>query len=242
MVSFKIAVCFFCSLFMAVVAIPTGSEITTSTGTETTIAIQANPTLEDPDPWYLNLTSGIREYTMQLYIQRYGRGDERPIPDPRVLNGADYTFWIGKNTSVMECPFEIKQVCGIGGSDTILRHDPATSTLWLFTSDPVGDQQVYIDPTGRLAYLPNRSDMKFPDGSITDGFKIHRGFYGQYLLDNFSAKSGWSVCPVEKGIGPWQLFTETKNENLPTGNSSDCIGINVSFGGASDKPEVWAYT
>ncbi|KAF3922349.1 hypothetical protein AA313_de0201029 [Arthrobotrys entomopaga] len=238
MVSFKTTVYIFCSLFMAVLASPTNSYLTAVTSSKTTTAA---PYVQTYDPWYLNVTDGILEYPMGVFIMRFGPGDERNLPGPVKPNAAEYGFWIGKDTAVMPCPYQDDEVCGTG-NETVVVHDPVTATLWLYTNDPLGDQQIYIDNSGRLAYKPNRSPVGFPPSSITDGFKLYRGGYGQYLLGNLKSRSGWAVCPIVKDVGPWQVFAEiTEQEKIPTGNSSDCVFINMSFDRAQPDPQVWGY-
>ncbi|KAI1500279.1 hypothetical protein F5X99DRAFT_387054 [Biscogniauxia marginata] len=126
------------------------------------------------------------------YARNRPDNGEKLIFGPIEANGGG--FWIGKNVSTY-CPSDTPDIdcSAYSGTETVFTG--GNNTVFLNVAVP-GGQQVYISPTGALAYTPPHSAP--PEGSTTSGFWRVRseGSMGAVFLGHNDASA--FACPTEE--------------------------------------------
>ncbi|KAK6334208.1 hypothetical protein TWF696_002709 [Orbilia brochopaga] len=161
------------------------------------------------------------------------------------LEASGLKIWIGKETSSY-CPNPPEQ-CPPGNTTAFLISKDSSYTAAMDVAVP-GGQQVYVDPSGALSYTQAHS-ASIPTGSFTVGFFLSNPDDTENHLAYFThCEGGFVACPIAPGQGPWQVFVQftkggLKDENVPSGNATDCLGFSAATAGApQDGPAAWQYT
>lgn len=104
-----------------------------------------------------------------------------------------------------------------------------------------GGQQVYVDPSGALAFTQAHS-ANIPEGSSIGPFTFTPGTqFGTYSTSAFGA-TGFMACP-DDAANPtkWQVFAAIQNASVPTGNVGDCLGFDAAAPAFTGDVPAWQY-
>ncbi|KAK6354472.1 hypothetical protein TWF730_008872 [Orbilia blumenaviensis] len=154
------------------------------------------------------------------------------------LNANGGKIWIGKTTSTY-CPRPAAQ-CPKGKTTSMLFSSSGTVGMNVIVP---GGQQLYIGPTGELAYTQAHS-AAIPSGSTKNGFKLTETNRQIYLSNG---NNDFLACPLTKKTaktGPWKVFVNVngklKDKDVPSGCKTDCLGFSAI--GSAVKDAVWQYS
>ncbi|KAJ6255813.1 hypothetical protein Dda_9423 [Drechslerella dactyloides] len=154
------------------------------------------------------------------------------------LNASGLKIWIGKPTESY-CPVDPK-FCPPGNVTAFFVDNTASMSV----SVP-GGQQVYIDPKGALSYTQAHS-AAIPPGSITTCFRVMNSPNDNNILFFSNGEGDFVACPVAPETGPYQVFVNIKgglkSEDVPSGNTADCLGFTAAGGPAQEQVSAWQYT
>lgn len=130
------------------------------------------------------------------------------------INAAEFAFWVGKDTASY-CPETVVQDCPAGNETIFAGGD---NTLSLDVEVP-GGQQVYIKPTGELAYTEAHSAL-MGDGAISTGFHLSNGSSSSGL-GALTWTNGFVACPSGNGTSyPYQIYAAVNGFN-----KTNCLGF-----------------
>ncbi|KAI7975936.1 hypothetical protein EIK77_007262 [Talaromyces pinophilus] len=138
------------------------------------------------------------------------------------VNAAGQRFWIGVPTATY-CPSEIYEL---------------TCTKDV---EVPGGQQVYVDPSGALAFTQAHS-ANIPAGAALGPFTFTPGTqFGAYSTSAFGA-TGFMACPDDAANpSKWQGFAAFSTATVPTGNVGDCLGFDAAAPAFTGDIPAWQY-
>ncbi|GAM39923.1 IgE-binding protein [Talaromyces pinophilus] len=148
------------------------------------------------------------------------------------VNAAGQRFWIGVPTATY-CPSEVDPC------------PPGTETVWANPNgldvEVPGGQQVYVDPSGALAFTQAHS-ANIPAGAALGPFTFTPGTqFGAYSTSAFGA-TGFMACPDDAANpSKWQVFAAFPTATVPTGNVGDCLGFDAAAPAFTGDIPAWQY-
>ncbi|RAL13314.1 putative IgE-binding protein [Aspergillus homomorphus CBS 101889] len=174
------------------------------------------------------------------------------------LNAASGGFYLGLQNASSYCP-EVVEKLGACPPGTETVFDAGANSLDV--SVP-GGQQVYIAPSGALAFTQPHS-ANIPAGSVVGAFSYSQkpgATFGYWTLEN----SGLIACPVPAAAAAadacssavpsatptpgaantaskWQVFAAWGNATVPSGNVRDCLGFDALAVGRNGSAAAWEY-
>ncbi|OJJ97529.1 hypothetical protein ASPACDRAFT_80400 [Aspergillus aculeatus ATCC 16872] len=172
------------------------------------------------------------------------------------LNAASGGFYLGLQNASSYCPDQVAELGACPpGTETVF--DAGANSLDV--SVP-GGQQVYIAPSGALAFTQPHSAY-VPAGSVVGAFSYSQTAgttFGYWTLPN----SGLIACPVPAAAAAsssaapsatpaagsaaataskWQVFAAWSNATVPSGNVGDCLGFDALAVGRNGSAAAWEY-
>ncbi|KIV85247.1 hypothetical protein PV11_00969 [Exophiala sideris] len=142
------------------------------------------------------------------------------------MNARGLRFWLGGDT-LSYCPEEVEQIDACPpGNETVF-------DLCNMAALVPGGQQIYMSPTGEIAYTAPHSSF-MPAGSVTCPFTYIKAAQAPFGLLS-TLFGGFMACPTSGNT--WQVFANLQNATVPQGNVSQCLGFDAL---AIDSTEIYA--